>query len=66
VLSHDADPAAIEAALAEALLTDAELAAGEAAWRTFPDPFGWWHADPCDPPAGLAAAGHPDTEHEEH
>jgi G3E family GTPase len=64
VLSHDADPAAIEAALAAALLTDAELAAGEAAWRTFPDPFGWWHTDPCDPPAGLAA-GHPDTEHEE-
>lgn len=65
VLSHDADPTGIEAALATALLTDAELAAGEAAWRTFPDPFGWWHTDPCDPPAGLAAAGHPDTEHEE-
>jgi len=66
VLSHDADPADIEAALADALLTDAELAAGEAAWRALPDPFGWWHTDPCDPPAGVAAAGNPDTEHEEH
>jgi G3E family GTPase len=66
VLSHDADPAGIQAALAGALLTDAELAAGEAAWRTFPDPFGWWHTDPCDPPAGVVAAGNPDTEHEEH
>ena len=65
VLTHDADPAGIEAALASALLTDAELAAGEAAWRALPDPFGWWHTDPCDPPAGHPAAGHPDTEHEE-
>jgi hypothetical protein len=65
VLSHDADPAGIEAALAAALLTDAELAAGEEAWRALPDPFGWWHTDPCDPPAGLAA-GHPDTEHTDH
>jgi G3E family GTPase len=66
VLSHAASPTDIEAALADALLTDAELAAGEAAWRALPDPFGWWHTDPCDEPAGLAAAGHPDTEHEEH
>jgi G3E family GTPase len=66
VLAHDADPADIEEALTAALLTDAELAAGEEAWRTFPDPFGWWHTDPCDPPAGLAAAGSTDTEHEEH
>lgn len=65
VLSHDADPAGIEAALAAALLTDAELAAGEEAWRALPDPFGWWHTDPCDPPAGLAA-GLPDTEHTDH
>jgi G3E family GTPase len=67
VLSLDADPSRIEAALAAALLTDAELAAGERAWRALPDPFGWWHTDPCgDPPADLAAAGRPDTEHEEH
>jgi G3E family GTPase len=66
VLTHDADPADVEAALTTALLTDAELAAGEEAWRALPDPFGWWHADPCDPPAGIAAAGSTDTEHEEH
>jgi G3E family GTPase len=66
VLAHDADPADIEAALTAALLTDSELAAGEEAWRLLPDPFGWWHTDPCDPPAGLAAAGSGDAEHEEH
>jgi G3E family GTPase len=66
VLTHDADPADIEEALSAALLTDAELAAGEDAWRTLPDPFGWWHTDPCDPPAGLAAAGSTDAEHKEH
>ncbi len=48
VITHDADPDDIEARLREALLTDAELAAGEDAWRGLPDPFGWWHADPCE------------------
>jgi G3E family GTPase len=48
ILSHQASPDTIVAALREALLTDAELAAGEAAWRRYPDPFGSWHADPCD------------------
>ncbi|GAA4887400.1 ribosome hibernation factor-recruiting GTPase MRF [Actinomycetospora straminea] len=48
VLVHDADPARIVEALDAALLTDAELARGEAAWRRFPDPFGHRHADPCD------------------
>ena len=66
VLAYDADPADIEAALTGALLTDDEVTAGEEAWRTLPDPFGWWHADPCQPPAGLAAGGSTDTEHEEH
>jgi G3E family GTPase len=48
ILSHQASPDTIVAALREALLTDDELAAGEAAWRRYPDPFGSWHADPCD------------------
>ncbi|NMI00950.1 cobalamin biosynthesis protein CobW [Pseudonocardia sp. K10HN5] len=47
VLSHDADPDEIDVVLREALLTDAELAAGEAAWSALPDPFGWCHEDPC-------------------
>lgn len=47
VLVHDADPAGIVTALDAALLTDEELAAGEAAWRRFPDPFEHRHVDPC-------------------
>lgn len=48
ILAHQAAPEAIVAALREALLTDDELAAGETAWRRYPDPFGSWHSDPCD------------------
>lgn len=48
ILSHQASPATIVAALRDALLTDDELAAGEAVWRRYPDPFGSWHTDPCD------------------
>ena len=48
ILVHEADPDQIEAALRTALLTDRELAAGEAAWRNYSDPFGFWHTDPCD------------------
>jgi len=48
VLLHDADPDDIDAALRAALLTDTEISAGEAAWQAYPDPFGWWHTDPCD------------------
>jgi G3E family GTPase len=47
-LVHEADPAEIETALRAALLTDDELAEGERAWAHYPDPFGWWHTDPCD------------------
>lgn len=47
VLTHAADPDEIDACLREALLTDAELAAGEQAWAGLHDPFGCWHADPC-------------------
>ncbi|WP_433504291.1 ribosome hibernation factor-recruiting GTPase MRF [Pseudonocardia halophobica] len=60
VLAHalDADGLdAVEAGLRSALLTDAELAAGEETWPALPDPFGFWHTDPCgDPePAGREA-----------
>lgn len=48
VLADGADPDEVDAALREALLTDSELAAGETVWAGFPDPFGFWHADPCD------------------
>ncbi|RTL62476.1 MAG: cobalamin biosynthesis protein CobW [Pseudonocardiaceae bacterium] len=48
VLTYAADHAEISAALHAALLTDDELAAGERAWAQLPDPFGWWHTDPCD------------------
>jgi G3E family GTPase len=59
VITHDADPDEIDAWLRNALLTDAELAAGEDAWHALPDPFGWWHTEPCEPgpPADLPA-GH--------
>lgn len=51
VLCHDADPDAIDAALRGALLSDAEIAAGEHAWAALPDPFGWTHDEPCEDPA---------------
>lgn len=64
VLSHGADPDEIDAALREALLTDLELAAGEDAWRELPDPFGWWHTDPCEPAADAVAGAEHRTEEE--
>jgi G3E family GTPase len=48
ILVHEADPVEIETALRAALLTDDELTEGERAWTRYPDPFGWWHTDPCD------------------
>jgi G3E family GTPase len=47
VIAHEANPRDITRALREAVLTDDELAAGEAEWLTYPDPFGEWHTDPC-------------------
>lgn len=47
VLTCDGEPDAIRAALRGALLDDAEIAAGDAAWRELPDPFGWSHTEPC-------------------
>jgi G3E family GTPase len=49
VIYHAADPEAIVATLDAALITDTELATGEQQWRTWPDPFGHFHADPCIP-----------------
>lgn len=48
VLAHRQFAGAIGTALSAALLTDAELAAGPAAWAALPDPFGSWHEDPCE------------------
>lgn len=48
VLTHRQPAELITGALTAALLTDAELAAGEDVWRTLPDPFGQWHEDPCE------------------
>ena len=49
VLVCGAQPAEVDSALRGALLTDDELSRpGE--WPQYPDPFGDWHADPCDEP----------------
>lgn len=62
VLAHDADPAEIRQALHWALVEDDELRLVERApervaqWE---DPFGEWHADPCESgePTGLPVDG---------
>ncbi|HWR49438.1 MAG TPA: GTP-binding protein [Pseudonocardiaceae bacterium] len=59
VLTHAADPGEITAALRAALLTEAELAAGENTWRTYPDPFGVSHTDPCATPFDSTTGGSP-------
>lgn len=75
VLVHDADPEEIGGRLFGALLTDAELDAGEAGWRALADPFEWcrteWsdsgtssRTEWSDSPAGLVAGG-VDTESED-
>ncbi len=62
VLTCDGDPEAIRAALHGALLDDAEVAAGADAWAALPDPFGWWHTDPCDDIARAPQhSGNPDA-----
>lgn len=47
VLVCGAEPEAIASGLHSALLTDEELARPHE-WRTYSDPFGDWHTDPCD------------------
>ncbi|MFI5714211.1 ribosome hibernation factor-recruiting GTPase MRF [Nocardia sp. NPDC051750] len=59
ILVHDADPNEIREALHWALVDDAELLQVErsphqvARW---PDPFGDWHTDPCEPDEPRSAA----------
>ena len=48
VLVHSADPAEIQSALRRACLTDEEMSFGQQIWLAYPDPFGHFHADPCD------------------
>jgi G3E family GTPase len=48
VVTDQATPEEVEAALHGALLTDAELAAGPDVWLNYLDPFGEWHEEPCD------------------
>jgi G3E family GTPase len=48
VVTDQASPEEVDAALRGALLTDAELAAGPKAWLAYPDPFGEWHEEPCE------------------
>ena len=48
VVTDQATPDEVEAALRGALLTDGELAAGEREWLRYPDPFGEWHEEPCE------------------
>ncbi|MFD0926650.1 ribosome hibernation factor-recruiting GTPase MRF [Williamsia deligens] len=60
VLVHRADPDTIRAALRAACVTDAEMAAGQGVWSTWDDPFGAFHADPCE-----TSVPHPIPENEE-
>lgn len=53
ILCHDSPASDITATLHAALLTDEELAAGEAAWRDYPDPFGDGEAATEAPPVVL-------------
>ena len=68
VLTHRQPAELITAALTAALLTDAELADGEDAWRVLPDPFGTWHEDPCEAagPADEADLHTSSTDREDH
>ncbi|MGH3544638.1 MAG: ribosome hibernation factor-recruiting GTPase MRF [Mycobacteriales bacterium] len=67
ILADEVAAERVIAALHEALLTDEELAAGEAAWREYPDPFGSWHTEPCDnqPELDRAAGAHRGTDNSE-
>ena len=66
VLTHRQSPVAITAALEAALLTDEEMAAGPDVWSGWDDPFGDWHADPCEASTPADADGAHATTREEH
>ncbi|WP_328388402.1 ribosome hibernation factor-recruiting GTPase MRF [Nocardia sp. NBC_00416] len=62
VLVHEADPDEVRQVLHRALVDDAELVMVDRAPHQvarWPDPFGEWHTDPCDPdePSPAAAGG---------
>ncbi|QHE71264.1 Putative metal chaperone, involved in Zn homeostasis, GTPase of COG0523 family [Rhodococcus sp. WAY2] len=63
VLVHAADPSDIDRTLQWALVTDEELA-DEAAWESWPDPFGQFHEDPCD--SSESPYAEPDSSREGH
>ncbi|MEE3849103.1 GTP-binding protein [Gordonia sp. LSe1-13] len=56
-LVHRAEAADIQNALRGACVNEVEFAAGQEFWASFEDPFGLFHADPCDDldPAGVEA-----------
>jgi G3E family GTPase len=60
ILLCGADAAEIHGALADALLTDDEMLAPQR-WTDYPDPFGDWHEDPCQPSEANADAALYDT-----
>ncbi|MCQ4118220.1 ribosome hibernation factor-recruiting GTPase MRF [Rhodococcus tibetensis] len=63
VLVHAADPSDIDRTLQWALVTDDELA-DEAAWESWPDPFGQFHEDPCE--SSESPYAEPDSSREGH
>ncbi|MET0898382.1 MAG: GTP-binding protein [Mycobacterium sp.] len=54
ILVCGADPSEIRAALQGALLTDDEMNRPNG-WRSYDDPFGDWHIEPCEDTAELIA-----------
>ncbi|WP_102141742.1 ribosome hibernation factor-recruiting GTPase MRF [Mycobacterium hubeiense] len=62
VLVCGAEPEDIVEGLREALLTDDEIARPHE-WRSYSDPFGDWHEDPCDDMDDMAS--HPIGQQEE-
>lgn len=65
VLVHRQSPMAVTAALEAALVTDEEFAAGQDVWSGWSDPFGEWHADPCEASTPADADGAHATTREE-
>ncbi|GGC67912.1 GTP-binding protein [Hoyosella rhizosphaerae] len=57
ILVHGADPQRIRDTLDSAVLSGAELALQEKVWKTWNDPFGSWHEDPCDDHSDSDAQG---------
>ena len=56
IIGIDLDRARVESLLEAALLDDAEMTGGPAAWRTLPDPFPRWRIGELDTAAGSGTA----------